>query len=54
MKEFSVYSMGRLIDHVQGVGHVAAMRAVEQKYAADARAAREIAAEVAAERRMGC
>ncbi|WP_325085976.1 hypothetical protein [Burkholderia contaminans] len=34
MKDFSVYSMGRLIDHVQGAGHVAAMRAVERKYAA--------------------
>ncbi|MCW3587361.1 hypothetical protein [Burkholderia cenocepacia] len=33
MKDFSVYSMGRLIDHVQGAGHSAAMRAVELKYA---------------------
>ncbi|WP_176329011.1 hypothetical protein [Burkholderia vietnamiensis] len=33
MKDFSVYSMGRLIDHVQGAGYVAAMRAVQHKYA---------------------
>lgn len=34
MKDFSVYSMGRLIDHVQGADHDAAVRAVECKYAA--------------------
>ncbi|HDR9474357.1 hypothetical protein [Burkholderia multivorans] len=32
MKDFSVYCMSCLIDHVQGDSHVAAMRAVERKY----------------------
>ncbi|TES99634.1 hypothetical protein [Burkholderia cepacia] len=34
MKDFCVYSMGRLIDHVPGAGHVEAMRTIERKYAA--------------------
>ncbi|WP_367190296.1 hypothetical protein [Burkholderia sp. Ed8] len=34
MADFAVYSMGHLIDHVQGESHVAAMLAVERKYAA--------------------